>query len=103
MNWKDQSSLTIPPHLLLAGSPQLQSLVLAGNQLGSCDLCQLAALPRLRSLDLSHNNLFEVSPTLLLSSPLLQTLNLSDNSISSLTGKSSDINNSSLVLGIRTH
>ena len=43
--------------LLLAGSPQLQSLVLAGNQLGSCDLCQLAALPSLRSLDLSHNNL----------------------------------------------
>ena len=46
-----------PPHHLLAGSPQLQSLVLAGNQLGSCDLCQLAALPSLRSLDLSHNNL----------------------------------------------
>ena len=43
--------------LLLAGSPKLQSLVLAGNQLGSCDLCQLAALPSLRSLDLSHNNL----------------------------------------------
>ena len=45
------------PHLILAGSPQLQSLVLAGNQLGSCDLSQLAALPSLRSLDLSHNNL----------------------------------------------
>ena len=59
-----------PPHLLLVGSSQLQQLVLGGNQLGSCDLCQLAALPSLRSLDLSHNNLTRWGS--LLSPPLSQ-------------------------------